>query len=85
MILFLSISFRIYWNWIVSISEIYPTYEGHPTDKREIRVENGRKKMHFQFSPENQEMDISHLEQGVYILEIRGKNLSKRLVKIIKY
>jgi len=42
------------------------------------------KEMSFQFSPENQEMDISHLRNGVYFLEIRGENHSKRVLKILK-
>lgn len=42
------------------------------------------KEMSFQFSQENQEMDISHLQQGIYFLEIRGTQNSKRVVKVIK-
>lgn len=42
------------------------------------------KEMSFQFSQENQEIDISHLQQGIYFLEIRGTQNSKRVVKVIK-
>lgn len=42
------------------------------------------KEMSFQFSEENQEIDITHLQQGVYFLEIRGTLNSKRVVKIVK-
>ncbi len=38
----------------------------------------------FQFSKENQEIDISHLKHGVYFLEIRGNQNSKRVIKVIK-
>lgn len=42
------------------------------------------KEMSVQFSSENQEMDISHLRAGIYLLEIRGINHSKRVLKILK-
>lgn len=42
------------------------------------------KEMNFQFSEENQEIDISHLKSGVYLLKIQGINDSQRVLKIIK-
>lgn len=42
------------------------------------------KEMSFQFSSEENEIDISHLNQGIYFLEIRGSQNSKRIVKIVK-
>lgn len=38
----------------------------------------------FQFSKENQEIDLSHLNQGIYFLKIQGGNGAKRIVKIIR-
>lgn len=42
------------------------------------------KEMSFQFSAENQSLDISHLRNGVYILEVWGENNKKRVLKFIK-
>ncbi len=42
------------------------------------------KEMSFEFSKENQEMNISHLQSGIYFLEIRGNNGARKLIKVIK-
>jgi len=42
------------------------------------------KQMEFQFSDVDQEMDISHLKSGIYFLQIRGKNNTRRTLKIFK-
>lgn len=42
------------------------------------------KEMKYQFSEEDQEIDISHLKSGIYFLQIQGNNNSLRVVKIIK-
>ncbi len=42
------------------------------------------KEMRFQFSPENQSMDISHLRNGVYFLEILSANKVKQVLKVLK-
>lgn len=42
------------------------------------------KEMNYQFSEQTQQIDISHLRAGIYLLEIRGTNDAKRVVKILK-
>ena len=42
------------------------------------------KEMRFQFSSENQSMDLSHLRNGVYFLEVLGDNNNKQVLKIFK-
>jgi len=42
------------------------------------------KELSIQFSEQNQEIDISHLNQGIYFLEIRGSQNSKRIIKLVK-
>ena len=42
------------------------------------------KEIFIQFSEQNQEIDISHLNQGIYFLEIRGSKNSKRIIKLVK-
>lgn len=42
------------------------------------------KEMTYQFSEQTQQIDISHLRAGIYLLEIRGANDSKRVVKVMK-
>ena len=42
------------------------------------------KELDFEFSPSMQQMNISHLQSGIYLLEIRSENNAKRIVKILK-
>lgn len=42
------------------------------------------KEMTFQFSEQTQQLNISHLHSGIYLLEILGENGGKRVVKVVK-
>jgi hypothetical protein len=42
------------------------------------------KEMAFQFSEENQSIDISHLKNGIYFLEILKNSHQKQVLKIVK-
>lgn len=42
------------------------------------------KEMPFTFLVENQSIDISHLRNGIYFLEIQGANQTKRTLKVLK-
>ena len=42
------------------------------------------KEMRIQFSEQTQQLDISHVRSGIYLLEIRGANGGKRVVKVVK-